>query len=175
MSLESRQDVRRNPPELRPVPTGLAEVTAPLPYEHTPSAKPASRRLAKLARKWAYLVSGTAYLPYQPQAIERVLAALVQRLFEAVRAGALAKAVERTPAALAELTLYDLVHVEDRDSVRQAYQDLLDGGMPRVRLGRRLVGPGGEPVWATFSVAVVRDAAGEAQQLITIVDDDTEV
>ena len=300
MSLESRQDVRRNPPELRPVPTGLAEVTAPLPYEHTPSAKPASRRLAKLARKWAYLVSGTAYLPYQPEEIERVLAELVQRLFEAVRGdagafdrareagrrlvelrcvgpdslrcstdvlakgllnepdlasvnrlaervvqvlgaltagysealrediqekqeglsrallrveqemrrkytltraefeelfagsasgvvltaldgrilranAALAKAVERTPAALAELTLYDLVHVEDRDSVRQAYQDLLDGGMPRVRLGRRLVGPGGEPVWATFSVAVVRDAAGEAQQLITIVDDDTEV
>ena len=49
------------------------------------------------------------------------------------------------------------------------------GRLHRLRVGRRLVGTDGEPMWATFAASVIRDAVGAPRQLITIVDDDTEV
>jgi len=63
-------------------------VTAPHPRGDAPRKKPsadrAARRLGTLARKWGYLISTTAYLPRTPDEIERELAILVGRLFEAV-------------------------------------------------------------------------------------------
>jgi diguanylate cyclase (GGDEF)-like protein/PAS domain S-box-containing protein len=271
-----------------------------VPPEGVPPVKAATGRLAALARRWAYRVSGTAYLPYPPAEIEHELSDLVGQLFDVVRdesagfdaaaevgrrlvelrcigpdslrastemlakgllaepelrnverlaervvqavaalsagysealrediqekqeglsrallkvdqetrrkqvltraqfeevfAGsasgvvlteldgrilrvnaAFAKAVDRTPAALTTLTLYDLIHPDDRAAVRHGYRDLLDGQVVRLRLGRRLVGSDGEPAWATFCGSVIRDASGEPRQLITIIDDDTEV
>ena len=37
-----------------------------------------------VARKWGYLISTTAYLPHTPEEIERELAGLAGRLFDAV-------------------------------------------------------------------------------------------
>jgi PAS domain S-box-containing protein len=88
---------------------------------------------------------------------------------------ALAKTLNRTPAEIATRTLFDFVHSDDVDVLREGYADLLSGRLHRLRAGRRLVGRDGEPMWATFVASVVRDAVGEAQQLITLVDDDTEV
>jgi diguanylate cyclase (GGDEF)-like protein/PAS domain S-box-containing protein len=88
---------------------------------------------------------------------------------------ALAKTLNRTPAELTALSLFDLVHPEDVGVLREGYQDLLAGRVHRLRAGRRLVGRDGEPMWATFVASVIRDAVGEPQQLLTIVDDDTEV
>jgi diguanylate cyclase (GGDEF)-like protein/PAS domain S-box-containing protein len=88
---------------------------------------------------------------------------------------ALAKTLHRTPAELAGRTLFEFVHPDDVEVLREGYADLLSGRLHRLRAGRRLVGRDGEPMWATFVAAVVRDAVGEAQQLITLVDDDTEV
>ena len=63
-------------------------MTAPYPRGDDPRKKPsaerAARRLATLARKWGYLISTTAYLPHTPEEIERELAALVGRLFQAI-------------------------------------------------------------------------------------------
>jgi diguanylate cyclase (GGDEF)-like protein/PAS domain S-box-containing protein len=265
-----------------------------------PSAERAARRLGTLARKWGYLISTTSYLPHTPEEIERELALLAGRLFEAVASdppgldeaaaaggrlvelrcvgadslrrslevlgkallrepelrgvdglaervvlvlgalssgygervrediqkrqeglsrallkveqetrqkqvitraqfeevfagsasgvalteldgrvlranAALAKTLNRTPAEIASMTLFDLVHPEDVDQLREAYRELVAGRLHRLRAGRRLVGKDGEPMWATFAASVVRDALGAPRQLITIVDDDTEV
>ncbi|WP_326952704.1 putative bifunctional diguanylate cyclase/phosphodiesterase [Amycolatopsis sp. NBC_01286] len=88
---------------------------------------------------------------------------------------ALAKTLGRTPAELAGRTLFEFVHPDDVEVLREGYADLLSGRLHRLRAGRRLVGRDGEPMWATFVAAVVRDAVGDAQQLLTLVDDDTEV
>ena len=265
-----------------------------------PSAKRAARRLTTLARKWAYRISTTAYLPHTPDEIEHELTILVSWLFDAVASepfsvedaaaagarlvelrcvgpeslrctmdvlgraliaepelrrvdrfaervvlvlgalssgysesmrediqkrqeglsrallkveqetrrkqvitraqfeevfagsasgvalteldgrilranAALAKTVNRTPAEIATLSLFDLVHPDDVEAVRDGYRDLREGTLHRLRLGRRLVGKDGEPMWATFAGAVIRDALGEPRQFITLIDDDTEV
>ncbi|MDT7802316.1 MAG: hypothetical protein QOI78_5749 [Actinomycetota bacterium] len=88
---------------------------------------------------------------------------------------ALAKTLNRTPAEIATRTLFDFVHTDDVDVLREGYADLLAGRLHKLRAGRRLIGRDGEPMWATFVASVVRDSTGEAQQLITLVDDDTEV
>jgi diguanylate cyclase (GGDEF)-like protein/PAS domain S-box-containing protein len=88
---------------------------------------------------------------------------------------ALAKTLNRTPAEIAALTLFDLVHPEDVELLREGYRDLVAGKLHRLRAGRRLVGRDGEPMWATFAASVIRDAVGAPRQLLTIVDDDTEV
>jgi diguanylate cyclase (GGDEF)-like protein/PAS domain S-box-containing protein len=279
-------------------------VTAPHPRGDLPRKKPsadrAARRLGTLARKWGYLISTTAYLPHTPEEIERELALLVGRLFEAVASdppgldeaaaaggrlvelrcvgadslrrslevlgkallhepelrgvdglaervvlvlgalssgygemlrediqkrqeglsrallkveqetrqkqvitraqfeavfagsasgvalteldgrvlranAALAKTLNRTPAEIAAMTLFDLVHPDDVEQLREGYRELVAGRLHRLRAGRRLVGKDGEPMWATFAASVVRDAVGAPRQLITIVDDDTEV
>jgi diguanylate cyclase (GGDEF)-like protein/PAS domain S-box-containing protein len=88
---------------------------------------------------------------------------------------ALAKTLNRTPAEIAAMTLFDLVHPEEVEQLREAYAELVAGRLHRLRVGRRLVGKDGEPMWATFAASVIRDAVGAPRQLITIVDDDTEV
>ncbi|WP_410586456.1 putative bifunctional diguanylate cyclase/phosphodiesterase [Amycolatopsis sp. lyj-23] len=88
---------------------------------------------------------------------------------------ALAKTLNRTPAEIAALTLFDLVHPEDVEQLRESYRELVAGRLHRLRAGRRLVGKDGEPMWATFAASVIRDAVGTPRQLLTIVDDDTEV
>ncbi|MFF1611163.1 putative bifunctional diguanylate cyclase/phosphodiesterase [Amycolatopsis sp. NPDC058278] len=88
---------------------------------------------------------------------------------------ALAKTLNRTPAEIAAMTLFDLVHPEDVDQLRESYRELVAGRLHRLRAGRRLVGKDGEPMWATFAASVIRDAVGAPRQLLTIVDDDTEV
>ncbi|WP_372664695.1 putative bifunctional diguanylate cyclase/phosphodiesterase [Amycolatopsis kentuckyensis] len=279
-------------------------MTAPQPRGDDPRKKPsaerAARRLGTLARKWGYLISTTAYLPHTPEEIERELAVLVGRLFEAVASeppdldaaaaaggrlvelrcvgadslrrtlevlgkallrepelrqvdglaervvlvlgalssgygemqrediqkrqeglsrallkveqetrqkqvitraqfeevfagsasgvalteldgrvlranAALAKTLNRTPAEIASMTLFDLVHPDEVEQLRESYGELVAGRLHRLRVGRRLVGKDGEPMWATFAASVVRDALGAPRQLITIVDDDTEV
>lgn len=88
---------------------------------------------------------------------------------------AFAKLLCRPVADLIGLNLYDLVHLEDADELREQYQELLDGKTQRLELVRRLVAEDGETTWASFTGAVIRDSAGEAQQLITLVDGDTDV
>jgi diguanylate cyclase (GGDEF)-like protein/PAS domain S-box-containing protein len=88
---------------------------------------------------------------------------------------ALAKTLNRAPADVTARSLFDFVHPEDVALLREGYRELLTGRLHKLRAGRRLVGRDGEPMWATFVASVVRDAVGEPQQLITIVDDDTEV
>lgn len=88
---------------------------------------------------------------------------------------AFAKLLCRPVTDLIGLNLYDLVHLEDADELREKYRELLDGTTQRLELVRRLVAEDGETTWASFTGAVIRDASGEAQQLITLVNGDTDV
>jgi len=88
---------------------------------------------------------------------------------------ALAKTLNRSTAEIAELTLFDLVHPEDVSDLRQAYRNLLDGSLPRLLQGHRLLAKDGETIWASFAGSVVRDENDEPQHFVTIIDDDTEV
>ncbi|MEV6906808.1 EAL domain-containing protein [Amycolatopsis sp. NPDC051071] len=88
---------------------------------------------------------------------------------------ALAELLNRPVADLVGLNLYDLVHLEDADGLRESYRKLLEGESQRLELSRRLVGEDGDTMWAAFTGAVIRDPAGAAQQLITLVDGDTDV
>ncbi|UMO99486.1 hypothetical protein [Amycolatopsis sp. EV170708-02-1] len=49
-----------------------------------PKRRNAAPTRATLARKWAYLVTGTAYLPYTHAQIEEHFAALLDEVFDAV-------------------------------------------------------------------------------------------
>ncbi|WP_410605272.1 EAL domain-containing protein [Amycolatopsis sp. lyj-90] len=86
-----------------------------------------------------------------------------------------AEMLNRPVADLIGLNLYDLVHPEDAGGLREGYRKLLEGESQRLELSRRLVTEDEEPTWAGFTGAVIRDPAGEAQQLITLVDGDTDV
>ncbi len=88
---------------------------------------------------------------------------------------ALAELLNRPVADLIGLNLYDLVHLEDVDVLRESYRKLLEGESQRLELSRRLIGDEGDTLWAAFTGAVIRDPAGAAQQLITLVDGDTDV
>lgn len=88
---------------------------------------------------------------------------------------AFAEMLNRPVADLAGLNLYDLVHPDDADGLREGYRKLLDGESQRLELSRRLVAEDEEPTWAGFTGAVIRDPSGEAQQLITLVAGDTDV
>ncbi|WP_143265008.1 PAS domain-containing protein, partial [Amycolatopsis lexingtonensis] len=70
---------------------------------------------------------------------------------------ALAKTLNRTPAEIGALSLFDLVHPEDVEQLRDGYRELVAGKLHRLRTGRRLVGKDGEPMWATFAASVIRD------------------
>ncbi|WP_242582044.1 hypothetical protein [Amycolatopsis sp. 195334CR] len=62
-------------------------MTVPNPHEDassTPGGAPSARRRATLARKWAYLIGSTAYLPYTHQELESHLRELVDQLIEVV-------------------------------------------------------------------------------------------
>ncbi|WP_181775006.1 putative bifunctional diguanylate cyclase/phosphodiesterase [Amycolatopsis pittospori] len=88
---------------------------------------------------------------------------------------ALADLLNRPVADVIGLNLYDLLHVEDADGLREGYRKLLEGESQRLELSRRLVGEEGDTMWAAFTGAVIRDPAGEPQQLITLVEGDTDV
>ncbi|MFD9740531.1 putative bifunctional diguanylate cyclase/phosphodiesterase [Umezawaea sp. NPDC059074] len=78
-------------------------------------------------------------------------------------------------ADLAGRTLHSVVHHEDADDLRAALRDLLDGVHQRVPLRLRLVREDGEVVRGTLAVALLRDAAGEPGQFVTIVEDVSEL
>ncbi|EMD28389.1 putative bifunctional diguanylate cyclase/phosphodiesterase [Amycolatopsis azurea] len=89
---------------------------------------------------------------------------------------AFAEMLNRPVADLIGLNLYELVHSEDADGLREGPRKLLEGETHRLELSRRLVtADDEEATWAGFTGAVIRDPAGEAQQLITLVDGDTDV
>ncbi|MEO6084430.1 MAG: EAL domain-containing protein [Umezawaea sp.] len=88
---------------------------------------------------------------------------------------ALAEVVGHPVEDLAGMELRQLVHPEDVDDLLAAFRDLLDGVHQRVPLRPRLVRGDGETVRGTLALALLRDAAGEPGQFVTIVEDVSEL
>jgi diguanylate cyclase (GGDEF)-like protein/PAS domain S-box-containing protein len=88
---------------------------------------------------------------------------------------ALAEIVGYPVEDLEGLELRQLVHPEDVDELLAAFRDLLDGVHQRVPLRPRLVRRDGEAVRGTLALALLRDAAGEPGQFVTIVEDVSEL
>ncbi|MGH7868957.1 MAG: diguanylate cyclase domain-containing protein, partial [Candidatus Dormibacteraceae bacterium] len=100
-------------------------MSAPLSH-HDPSSPPgaafaekSARERVALARKWAYLVSKTAYLPLSPTELEQHLLQLIDQLFEAVRS----EPFEADLAAVVGDRLVELRCV-GRDSLRRTMEIL---------------------------------------------------
>ena len=85
--------------------------------------------------------------------------------------------VGRPAAELVGQYVHELFHPEDTATFVAAYQGLLSGRNPRLRLDRqlRLLGKDGEPVWAYLAVSLLHDLAGRPTRQVTVVEDVTEL
>jgi diguanylate cyclase (GGDEF)-like protein/PAS domain S-box-containing protein len=75
---------------------------------------------------------------------------------------------------LLEKTFQGITHPDDVDLVTDQASLLLSGAVSAYQLEKRYVRPDGTIVWATLSVSLVRDAAGEPLHFVSQVEDITE-
>ncbi|NIJ10401.1 diguanylate cyclase (GGDEF)-like protein/PAS domain S-box-containing protein [Saccharomonospora amisosensis] len=88
---------------------------------------------------------------------------------------ALAWTLNRTTTEFAGRTLFEVVHPDDAAELRDAYQELLDGRIPRLWRECRLVLEENETVRASLTASLVFDVDGEPRYLVTAVQDDSEI
>ncbi|MFB9904901.1 putative bifunctional diguanylate cyclase/phosphodiesterase [Allokutzneria oryzae] len=88
---------------------------------------------------------------------------------------ALGEILDYTVAELGTLTLFDVIAPEDVPFVRNAFRDLHDGKVQRLRQRRSMLGKDGETVQAQLTISLLRDNDGNPNHYVTIVGDDTEL
>ncbi|EHR52847.1 PAS domain S-box/diguanylate cyclase (GGDEF) domain-containing protein [Saccharomonospora marina XMU15] len=88
---------------------------------------------------------------------------------------ALAWTLNRTTTEFAGRTLFEVVHPDDAAELREAYQELLDGRLPRLWRECRLVLEENETVRASLTASLVFDVDGKPRYLVTAVQDDSEI
>ncbi|MFD8500806.1 putative bifunctional diguanylate cyclase/phosphodiesterase [Amycolatopsis sp. NPDC059657] len=86
---------------------------------------------------------------------------------------ALAESLQHTPAQLIGRELFAFVHEEDAEALREGYRELLDPQSPKLRITRRFLVGGAEPIWVNLVASAVRDNGG-ARQFVTIIEDETD-
>ncbi|WP_370943907.1 putative bifunctional diguanylate cyclase/phosphodiesterase [Amycolatopsis sp. cg5] len=87
---------------------------------------------------------------------------------------ALAESLQHPPAQLVGRELFDFVHEEDVEALREDYRELLDPKAPKARIARRFLVGAGEPIWVNLVASAVRDSAGGPRQFVTIIEDETD-
>jgi PAS domain S-box-containing protein len=75
---------------------------------------------------------------------------------------------------LAQHTLAELTHPDDRAGVAQDLLRLQHGGLPEVQRRCRLRHRAGQMLWVQMGWSVLRDADGQPQRLVAVVEDITE-
>lgn len=80
----------------------------------------------------------------------------------------------RSEPALRGTTFQSITHPEDLDADLDLVEQTLAGEIDRYRLDKRYRLPGGEVVWASLSVSLVRDSEGEPLHFIAQLQDITE-
>lgn len=75
---------------------------------------------------------------------------------------------------LLSLTFTDITHPEDIDASIENVRRLVEGEVASYSVEKRYVGAGGEAVWVSLSVSLVRDRAGETLYLVDQIKDITE-
>ena len=81
------------------------------------------------------------------------------------------KTVRRSRAELLELGPFDITHADDIADTRYAIDLLIDGDLPLFRFEKRYIDAAGETIWVEISGSVFRDAEGQPQYLIGMVQD----
>lgn len=79
-----------------------------------------------------------------------------------------------TQEELLKLTFADITHPDERQDNYKIIRKLLDDGTSGKIEEKRYVKKDGEIVWAQVTISVVRNEIGEAQNVITIIEDITE-
>ncbi|WP_158846075.1 putative bifunctional diguanylate cyclase/phosphodiesterase [Saccharothrix deserti] len=88
--------------------------------------------------------------------------------------GALARIVDRQPAEVTGMSLFDLVHPEDRTALRTDFAQLTEGGTASITQPRRLLRADGERAWVTLTLSPLRRIEGPAQVMV-LAEDATDV
>ena len=76
---------------------------------------------------------------------------------------------------LAQTTLSELTHVDDRDGAAHDLARLLKGTLPEVQRRSRLRRGDGQTLWVHMNLSTLRDPAGQPQRLVAVVEDITEL
>jgi diguanylate cyclase (GGDEF)-like protein/PAS domain S-box-containing protein len=79
------------------------------------------------------------------------------------------------PAELTGTTLFDLVHPDSADLLRDAMRKLLDGTETRIRQSQRLLRKNGETARISLTTSLLRGADDEPTHLVIVVEDGTEL
>ena len=87
---------------------------------------------------------------------------------------ALARIVDRSPTELAGLSLFELVHPDDRAALRADFGQPADGGTASITQPRRLLRADGEVAWVVLTLSPLRRLEGRAQ-VIVLAEDATDV
>jgi PAS domain S-box-containing protein len=75
---------------------------------------------------------------------------------------------------LAERSALSLTHPDDRAADTELNARLMRGEIPMVRRQKRVIAKDGRTVWVSTTVTLLRDAAGEPERLVGVVEDITE-
>jgi PAS domain S-box-containing protein len=76
--------------------------------------------------------------------------------------------------ALRRMNIADFTHPDDIPQERIYFEEVLAGRRERYRMEKRYVGAGGGVIWVDLSVAAIRNAQGEAEYFVGVVNDITE-
>lgn len=87
---------------------------------------------------------------------------------------ALGRIVDRTPAELAALSVFELVHEDDRTALRADFAELARGGTVSITQPRQLLRADGELAWVTLTLSPLRRTEGPAQVMV-LAEDATDV
>jgi diguanylate cyclase (GGDEF)-like protein/PAS domain S-box-containing protein len=77
----------------------------------------------------------------------------------------------RSRSAALKLILAELVHEEDRAALLGLLDSLLSGAIGSFEAEQRFVRPDGRPVWASFSMSLVRKAEGKPDFCVLVAED----
>lgn len=75
---------------------------------------------------------------------------------------------------LLQLTFQDITHPDDLETDLQFVQKLLDGSLVSYEINKRYISKQGNTIWANLTVSLVRDASGNPEYFIAIVEDISE-
>jgi PAS domain S-box-containing protein len=82
----------------------------------------------------------------------------------------LARIVDRTPAEIGDVNLFELTHPEDQSRHRSMLKKLLDSEIPGFVIEKRYLRPDGSAVWVRNSVSLVDDET-RSNKIISICED----
>ncbi|MEU4805288.1 EAL domain-containing protein [Actinosynnema sp. NPDC023587] len=88
--------------------------------------------------------------------------------------GALARIVDHPQAELVDRSLFDLVHPDERDGLREDFAQLTAGGTTSITQPRKLVRADGETAWVTLTLSPLRRHDG-GDQVVVLAEDATDV